>query len=112
MTFALQGEGLWPHCSLAWQILWTLQTKLPPLPIDAEKEELLDWLAKDARVKLRIDQTISRTIAHLLGRSQTARQNWELLSQYCSRNDTLATRTFVPHFERGRYRKGIANRRR
>lgn len=47
---------------------FTQPTPIDPTAVtDAEREEILDWLAKDARVKLRIDQTISQIIAHLPG---------------------------------------------
>ena len=46
-----------------------------------EKEKILDWLAKDAQAKALIDQKISSVIANQLNESQTAREQWEILSK-------------------------------
>ena len=57
---------------------------------DAEKGTILNWLAKDAQTKALIDHKISPVIANLLNNLQTARQQWELLSQHYSCNNLLS----------------------
>ncbi|KAF8552058.1 hypothetical protein OG21DRAFT_1391408, partial [Imleria badia] len=97
MTLVLQSERLWPHCNNGTDPLNLINfASTIPIPKDAkavsddEKEEILEWLAKDAQAKSLIDRKISPLVANLLDESQTARQQWESLSKYYSRNDLLS----------------------
>jgi predicted membrane GTPase involved in stress response len=46
-----------------------------------EKEEILDWLAKDIQTKTLIDRKISIIITSKWSESQSAHQQWDILSQ-------------------------------
>ena len=88
VTLALKGERLWNHCSSGTDLkdfaeVATTKPESKDLAAvtDMEKEKILDWLAKDAQAKALIDRKISSVIANQLNESQTAREQWEILSK-------------------------------
>jgi hypothetical protein len=59
MTLALKGEHLWNHCSSGTdptdfaELVSKKPTPADPAAVkDAEKEKILDWLAKDTQATL------------------------------------------------------------
>jgi len=97
MTLALQGERLWSHCSKGTDPtdFAEFASKIPTPKdrnaiTDAKREEILDWQAKDAQAKAFISRKMSVVIASLLSRTQTARQQWNILAQHYSRIDLLS----------------------
>jgi hypothetical protein len=97
MTLALQGERLWDHCSSvvdASDLVELASTK--PIPQNpsaitaAEKEAILDWLAKDAQAKALIDRKTSPVVANQLAATQTVREQWVILSERYEQKDLLS----------------------
>ncbi|KAF8548226.1 hypothetical protein OG21DRAFT_1516525, partial [Imleria badia] len=89
MTLALQGEQLWSHCSsgrdpqdFADYASHIPKPADPAAVTDAEREQILDWLAKDAQAKGLIDRKISTTVASLLNEMQTTRGQWDALASH------------------------------
>ena len=87
MTLSLKGERLWNHCSSSSDPKDFAEYSLTlPVPADpnaittAEREKILDWLAKDAQVKALIDRKISMVVTSQLSNSQSAREQWSILS--------------------------------
>ena len=94
---ALKGERLWNHCSNSSDPLDLAELAIdkptladPATVTDAEKEKILDWLAKDAQAKALVNRKISTVIANQLNENQTARTQWDILSECYSRNDILS----------------------
>ena len=88
VTLALKGEHLWNHCSSGTDLkdfaevaTTKPEPKDPAAITDMEKEKIFDWLAKDTQAKVLIDRKISSVIANQLNESQTAREQWEILSK-------------------------------
>ena len=71
MMLALKGECLWNHYSNS--------TNLTDFA-----EKILNWLVKNAQVKALIDQKISSIIENQLNNTQTAHEQWNILSEYYS----------------------------
>ncbi|KAI9570724.1 hypothetical protein HD554DRAFT_2017974, partial [Boletus coccyginus] len=55
-----------------------------------EHGKILDWLAKDAQAKALIDRKISMVITSQLSDSQSACEQWSILSQRYARNDLMS----------------------
>lgn len=97
MTLALKGEHLWNHCSNSADLTDFAELTLdkPSLAnlatiTDAEKEKILDWLAKDLQAKALINRKISSVITTQLNEGQTTHEQWEILLEQYSRNDLLS----------------------
>ena len=97
MTLALKGEHLWNHCSNGLdpldltELAINKSTPVNPAAItDKEKEKILNWLAKDAQAKALVNQKIFAIIMNQLNESQTACEQWDILSECYSRNDLLS----------------------
>jgi transposase InsO family protein len=98
MTLALKGERLWNHCSTSTNpknlaelaLFQPVQADPSKAITEAEKEKILDWLAKDAQAKALVDRKISVVVASQLSDSQSAREQWEILSQRYSHNDLMS----------------------
>ena len=100
MTLALKGERLWNHCSNGSDPLDLAELAIdkptlvdPAAVTDAEKEKILNWLAKDAQAKALVDRKISTVVANQLNENQTTREQWDILSERYSRNDILSQMT-------------------
>jgi hypothetical protein len=88
MTLSEQGECLWNHCSNGSnskdfiEFVLTQSVLANPSKITKlETEEILDWLAKDIQTKTLIDRKISIIITSKWSESQSAHQQWDILSQ-------------------------------
>ncbi|KAI9463820.1 hypothetical protein HD554DRAFT_2282646, partial [Boletus coccyginus] len=66
------------------------QSADPNVITTAEREKILDWLAKDAQAKALIDRKISTVIASQLSDSQSAREQWSILSQHYTHNNLMS----------------------
>ena len=96
MILVLQGKRLWPHCSNGTDPTdFANYASTKPVPKDlntittTEQESILNWLAKNAQAKALINRKISITITTLLNVSQSAWEQWEILSSHYSCNDLL-----------------------
>lgn len=86
---------LWDHCSSgvdASDLAELISTK--PIPKDSlaitADEKVLDWLAKDTQAKALIDRKTSPVIVNQLAVTQTAREQWLILSERYERKDLLS----------------------
>lgn len=94
VTLALQGEGLWNHCSTGTDPndFADFASDMPKAavaatPTDAEKKAMIEWIKEDAQAKGIICRRISPVVQSLLGESLTARQQWDTLSKHFGRLD-------------------------
>ncbi|KAG1792561.1 uncharacterized protein HD556DRAFT_1444244 [Suillus plorans] len=94
VTLALQGDGLWNHCSsgtnpnnFADLALVMPTPALPAAPTTAENKEIIDWIKEDAQAKGIICRRLSPVVQTLLDESLTARQQWDILANHFSRLD-------------------------
>ncbi|KAG2747159.1 hypothetical protein P692DRAFT_20695832, partial [Suillus brevipes Sb2] len=92
VTLALQGEGLWNHCSTGTDPndFADFASDMPKAavaatPTDAEKKAMIEWIKEDAQAKGIICRRISPVVQSLLGESLTARQQWDILSKHFGR---------------------------
>lgn len=97
MTLALQSECLWSHCSSGTNPSNPIKfasvaptQKDPKAIMDAEREQILDWSAKDTQAKALIDWKVSQIVGNLLNEANTTCQHWEVIEQHYSWNNILS----------------------
>lgn len=99
VTLALQGEGLWNHCSngidpndFANYACNMPVAMAPATPTSAEKKEMIEWIKEDAQAKGIISRRLSPVVQTLLDEALTARQQpeWESLAKHFGRLDVTS----------------------
>lgn len=97
VMLALQGEGLWNHCSngidpndFANYACDMPVPAVPATPMSAEKKEMIEWIKEDAQAKGIISRRLSPVVQTLLDEALTARQQWESLAKHFGRLDVTS----------------------
>lgn len=97
VTLALQGEGLWNHCSTGIDPFdFANYASAMPAPVSAsaptatEKKEMIDWIKEDAQAKGIIGRRLSPVVQTLLDEALTARQQWKTLAEHFGRLDVTS----------------------
>lgn len=97
VTLALQGEGLWNHCSsgtdpnnFAEFASNMPMAVVPTKPTSDEKKDMMDWIKEDAQAKGIICRRLSAVVQSLLDESLPARQQWEALANHFGRLDVTS----------------------
>ncbi|KAG0694979.1 hypothetical protein DFH29DRAFT_880322 [Suillus ampliporus] len=89
VTLALQGDGLWNHCSSGTNPnnFTKFTSVMPSLavagsPTPAEKQTMIDWIKEDAQAKGIICRKLSAVVQGLLNETWTAREQWNTLATH------------------------------
>lgn len=97
VTLALQGDGLWNHCSIGTDPnnYAELASVMPSpaiagSPTDVEKQSMITWIKEDAQAKGIICRKLSAIIQGLLSENWTAREQWNTLATHFGRLDVTS----------------------